>query len=98
MSQPDFMIELEGTPEDVQAMLNVASRIEGAVAYKKERLTSGLYRVWYRGKGTPNDLVAAIKKRAGIGQPKRKPRLRKVISEAVIVGEVAAEDSDDGDV
>lgn len=69
---PDFMIELKGTPEEITAMLAVASRIDGAVAYKKKPLNDGLYRVWYRGKGTPNDLVAAIKRKAGLTKPKAK--------------------------
>lgn len=68
---PDFMIELKGTPEEITAMLGVASRIDGATAYKKKRINDGLYRVWYRGKGTPNDLVAAIKRKAGLTKAKR---------------------------
>ncbi len=81
----DFMIELKGTPEEITAMLGVASRIDGAVAYKKKRMNDGLYRVWYRGKGTPNDLVAAIRRRAGLAKPKapRKVQAKKVKAEAV---------------
>ena len=67
----DFMIELKGTPEEITKMLGVASRIDGAKAYKKKRMNDGLYRVWYRGKGTPNDLVAAIKRKAGLTKAKR---------------------------
>ncbi len=85
---PDFMLELEGTPEEITAMLGVASRIDGAVAYKKKRMNDGLYRVWYRGKGTPNDLVAAIKRRAGLAKPKSKPtRTKKAKVEAMSDGD-----------
>ncbi len=81
----DFMLELEGTPEEITKMLAVASRIDGAKAYKKKRMNDGLYRVWYRGKGTPNDLVAAIKRKAGLTKPKaaRKAPAKKVKVEAV---------------
>jgi hypothetical protein len=86
----DFMIELKGTPEDVQAMVNQGSRIDGAVAYKKKWINPGLCRVWYRGKRTaPNDLVAAIKRKAGLTKSKAKPkatRARKAI-------EVSADDA-----
>ena len=76
----DFMIELSGTPEDVQAMLNVASYIDGAKAYKKRRIHPGLCYVFYRGKGTPNDLVLAIKRKAGLIKSKPKSKPRRVIA------------------
>lgn len=76
MPRYDYMIELSGTPEDVQAMLNVASKTEPG-CYKKKRVNPGLCRVWYRGDniGQPNDLVAAIKRAAGLV----KSRPRKVV-------------------
>ena len=69
----DFMIDLEGTPDDVQAMVDKGSRIDGAVAYKKQWINPGLCRIWYRGKrNAPHDLVAAIKRKAGLVKPKAK--------------------------
>lgn len=72
----DFMIELRGTPDEIQEMLNKASRIEGVTAYRKKRISEDVYYVWYRGKGAPNDLIAAIKREAGLVK-KRTSRPRK---------------------
>ena len=64
---PDFMIELTGTHDEVQAMLNVASKVEPG-CYKKKWVTPGQCNVWVRGDevGPPNDLVAKIKREAGL--------------------------------
>lgn len=78
----DFKIELQGTPDEVQEMLNKASRIEGATAYKKKKIGPDHYQVWYRGKGAPNDLIAAIKKAAGLTKSKRSSRGRKRAAKA----------------
>ena len=77
----DFMLPLKGTPEDVLAMRNVASRIEGATAYREKRISDGEYHVWYRSTEAPNDLLAAIKRKAGLTKPKR-TRKAKAESEA----------------
>ena len=76
MTEQERTLELIGTPEDVQAMLNAASRVEPRI-FKKKRINPGHYVLWYRAKEPPNDLVAAIKRRAGL-TTKRKSRARKV--------------------
>lgn len=77
----DFYLDLEGTPDDVLAMRNVASRIDGATAYREKRFSDGHYRVWYRSTEAPNDLMAAIKRKAGLA--KRRSRARKSEPKAV---------------
>lgn len=64
-------IELTGTPDDVQAMLNAASKVEPTI-HRKQKLSPGHYRLWYTAKSPPNDLVAAIKRRAGLTPSKRR--------------------------
>lgn len=86
----DFMLELKGTPDDVLKMRNVASRIEGATAYRERRINDGLYYVWYRSTEAPNDLLAAIKRKAGLTKPKSKPARR--------VKHTVEQGDDDGDV
>ena len=65
MSLPERQVELIGKPEDVQAMLNAASRVEPRI-FKKKRINPGHYILWFRAKEPPNDLLAAIKRRAGL--------------------------------
>lgn len=73
MSKPlERMIELFGTPDEITAMLNVASRVEPRI-FKKRRVDAGHYILWYRAKEPPNDLVMAIRKRAGLLKPRIKP-------------------------
>ena len=57
------MIELTGTPDEVKAMLDVASKVEPAI-FRKQRVNPGHVKLWYRGERADNDLVAAIKKKA----------------------------------
>lgn len=68
----EYMIELEGTPEEIKAMLSVASKVEPGI-FRKRRINPGLCRLWYRGEQANNDLVAAIKRKAGLNKPKAKP-------------------------
>lgn len=77
----DFMLPLIGTPDEVQAMRNVASRIEGATAYREKRITDGEYHVWYRSTEAPNDLLAAIKRKAGLTKRKSKARKKATFDE-----------------
>lgn len=73
----DFVLDLQGTPDDVLKMRNVASRIEGATAYREKRINDGHYQVWYRSTDAPNDLLTAIKRKAGLAKAKSKSRTRK---------------------
>lgn len=73
------MIEIFGTPEEIQKMLNAGSPTERRF-YKKEPVSPGHYRLWYRSErsnelGPPNDLVAAIKRNAGLTV--RKPKAKR---------------------
>ena len=103
----DFSIELTGTPDDVQAMRNVASRIDGAKAYREKKITDGHYIVWYRASEAPNDLLAAIKRKAGLTKSKPRSKARSKggkVDPGVLyqvnenTPEISSEDSNDGDV
>jgi hypothetical protein len=76
---PEYSITIKDTPENVQKMLNAASKIEPLHDgnkrgfFKKKRLSPGEVVLWYRvpsGENVPNDLMTAIKKRAGLMKPK----------------------------
>lgn len=82
----DFALDLIGTPEDVLKMRNVASRIPGATAYREKRVNDGHYIVWYRSTDAPNDLLAAIKRKAGL--VKSKPRKVKSVDSELNNGNV----------
>jgi hypothetical protein len=85
----EFSILYEDTPENVQKFLNAASKIEPLRDnnkrgfFKKKRHSPGRVELWYRvpsGENAPNDLVTAIKRRAGLIKPverKSKPKTRK---------------------
>lgn len=72
----DHRLELTGTPDEVQAMLNVASKVEPGI-YKKKRNTPGSVTLWYRGDAAPSDLATAIKKRAAPKKAKTRARGKK---------------------
>lgn len=69
---PEYSITIEGTPEEVQALLNVGSKVEPRFCRKK-RISPGKVVLWYKvpeGENAPNDLLAAMKRRAGLTKPK----------------------------
>jgi hypothetical protein len=71
--EPEHMIELIGKPDEVEAWLRSASRVEKKI-FRKHQVNPGHYQLWYRGQQANNDLVAAIKKHAAAQDAKPAPK------------------------
>ena len=69
---PDLSVDIQGTPEEVQAMIDVSHKVEPS-CYQKKKIGPGHYKLWYRGDaGSQNDFVQAMRRKAGL--VKSKPR------------------------
>lgn len=68
--KPEFQIDLVGDPDDVQAMLKVASRVEPAI-FKKQWIDEGHLILFYRADELRTDLLDALKRAAN--QPLDEP-------------------------
>jgi len=63
---PELMVELKGTPRDVQAMIDVSHKA-GAKTTRKQRVADNFYRLWFEGEpGDEGDFMRALKRRAGL--------------------------------
>jgi hypothetical protein len=62
-------ISITGTPDEVQAMVGAASKVDSRF-YRKDKISDSQYVLWYRAAAdeAPNstDLLAAIRKAAGV--------------------------------
>jgi hypothetical protein len=86
---PEHVIELTGTADEIEKICNWASRVDPRFFGKK--VTPGKLRLRIRmpaNEFAPNDLVVAIKRKAGLlkARPKQEPKVK-----------VTKEDLPDGD-
>ena len=69
----DGQITITGTPEDVLAMVGAASKVDSRF-YRKDKISDVQYVLWYRAAADQvpdtTDLLAAIRKAAGLRDPR----------------------------